>query len=236
VAQRAVRLVQQIGKLPVLVKDSPGFLVNRILGPYLIEACAIFWNGGDIKEIDAAMSGFGMPMGPLRLIDEVGADVALDLAATLVAAFRDRLHIPDVLLAMQGTGMLGRKVGKGFYKYRKGTEATPNKEAVTLRPPSPPKAPSRDEIEQRLVLLMINEAARCLEEGIVASAGEIDLAMVMGASFAPFRGGPLRYADRMAVPKVAEELTRFTQSAGPHYTPCNLLREMAKSGKRFYEG
>lgn len=235
VAQRAVRLIQQIDKLPVLVKDSPGFLVNRILGPYLIEACAIYWNGAEAKDVDAAMTGFGMPMGPLRYIDEVGADVALELAATLAAAFRERLHIPDVLLALQGTGMFGRKVGKGFYKYRKGTEATPSKEAVALRPPNPPKAPSRDEIEQRLVLLMVNEAARCLEEGIVASAGEVDLAMVMGANFAPFRGGPLRYADRMAVPKVAEELARFAQSAGPHYTPCKLLSEMAKSGKRFYE-
>jgi 3-hydroxyacyl-CoA dehydrogenase/enoyl-CoA hydratase/3-hydroxybutyryl-CoA epimerase len=235
VAQRAVRFAQRIGKLPVLVKDSPGFLVNRILVPYLIEAGALFWNGAEIKDIDAAMLDFGLPMGPLRLIDEIGADVALEVAATLAAAFSTRLHVPDVLPAMQGTMMLGRKMGRGFYKYRKGSEASPNKEAAKLRPPGLLKPPSLDEIERRLALLLINEAARCLEEHVVASAGEVDLAMVMGTGFPPFRGGPLRYADSMAVPKVAEELTRFAESAGPHYAPCGLIRDMAKSGKRFYE-
>ena len=235
VAQRAVRLVQRIGKLPVLVKDSPGFLVNRILAPYLLEACAIFWAGAEAKDVDAAMRNFGMPMGPLRLIDEIGANAAMDLAATLSAAFPARLHVPDVLPALQGTGMVGRKAGKGFYKYRKGSEASPNKEAAKLRPPGDLREPDRAEIEQRLVLLMVNEAARCLEEGVAATAGEIDLAMVLGAGFAPFHGGPLRYADSIAVPKVAEELTRLTANIGPHYTPCALLAEMAKTGKRFYE-
>lgn len=235
VAQRAVRFAQKIGKLPVLVKDSPGFLVNRILVPYLVEAGVLFWNGADVKEIDGAMRQFGLPMGPLRLIDEIGADVALEVAATLAAAFPNRLHVPDVLPAMQGTGLLGRKEGKGFYKYRKGADASPNKEAVKLRPPGHPKAPGREEIEHRLSLLIINEAARCLEERIVGSAAEIDLAMVMGTGFPPFRGGPLRYADSLAIVKVVEDLARFAESAGPHYSPCGLLRDMAKSGKRFYE-
>jgi 3-hydroxyacyl-CoA dehydrogenase/enoyl-CoA hydratase/3-hydroxybutyryl-CoA epimerase len=235
VAQRALRFAQRIGKLPVLVKDSPGFLVNRILVPYLIEAGAIFWSGADIKTIDGTMLDFGLPMGPLRLIDEIGADVALDVAATLAAAFPARLHVPDVLPALQGTGLLGRKVGKGFYKYSDGSKATPNKEVAKLRPPGQLKAPGRDEIEQRLVLLMINEAARCLEERIVGTPSDVDLAMVMGTGFAPFRGGPLRYADSMAVAKVAEQLTRFTETAGPHFAPCDLIRDMAKSGKRFYE-
>jgi 3-hydroxyacyl-CoA dehydrogenase/enoyl-CoA hydratase/3-hydroxybutyryl-CoA epimerase len=235
VAQRAVRFAQRIGKLPVLVKDSPGFLVNRILVPYLIEAGALFWSGAEVKEIDGAMRDFGLPMGPLRLIDEIGADVALDVAATLAAAFPSRLHVPDVLPAMQATGLLGRKAGKGFYKYRNGADASPNKEAVKLRPPGQTKAPPREEIEQRLVLLVINEAARCLEERLVATAGEVDLAMVMGTGFAPFRGGPLRYADSIAIARVVEDLKRFTDRAGPHYAPCGLLLEMAKSGKRFYE-
>jgi 3-hydroxyacyl-CoA dehydrogenase/enoyl-CoA hydratase/3-hydroxybutyryl-CoA epimerase len=236
VAQRAVRFIQQIGKLPVLVKDSPGFLVNRILIPYLAEAAALFWNGAEIKDIDAAMRDFGLPMGPLRLIDEIGADVVLDVSATLAAAFPTRLHVPDVLPALQGTGLLGRKVGKGFYKYRRGSEASPNKEVGKLRPPAGQlQQPSRPEIEQRLILLMINEAARCLEERIVGSASEVDLAMVLGTGFAPFLGGPLRYADSIAVTKVAEELSRLSESAGPHYSPCGLLRDMAKSGKRFYE-
>lgn len=235
VAQRALRFAQRIGKLPVLVKDSPGFLVNRILVPYLIEAGVMFWNGAEVKDIDQAMLDFGMPMGPLRLIDEIGADIALEVAATLTAAYPNRLHVPDVLPAMQGTMMIGRKMGRGFYKYRKGTDASPNKEAVKLRPPGAPKSPGREEIEQRLALLMINEAARCLEERIVGSPSEVDLAMVMGTGFPPFRGGPLRYADSLAIAKVFDDLNRFSESAGPLYAPCGLIRDMAKSGKRFYE-
>lgn len=235
VAQRVLRFAQRIGKLPVLVKDSPGFLVNRILVPYLVEAGELFWNGADVREVDGAMREFGLPMGPLRLVDEIGADVALEVAGTLAAAFPSRLRVPDVLAALQGTGMLGRKEGKGFYKYRKGSDASPNKEAVKLRPPGAQKSPDRDEIEQRLILLIINEAARCLEERVVSSAAEVDLAMVMGTGFPPFRGGPLRYADSLAIAKVAEDLARFAETAGPQYVPCGLLRDMAKSGKRFYE-
>ena len=196
VAQRVVRMAQQIGKLPVLVKDSPGFLVNRILLPYMIEAAALFWQGVSASVIDEAMLDFGMPMGPLRLADEVGIDISLDVAATLAAAFPDRLRVPEVLTALQGAGMLGRKTGKGFYKYRKGSEASTNHEAERLRPSSDSDPGN---LASRLVLLMVNEAARCLEEGIVATPGEIDLAMVMGTGFAPFRGGPLRHADSMAM-------------------------------------
>jgi len=235
VAQRVIRLAQQIGKMPILVKDSPGFLVNRILLPYMIEAAMLFWQGVSAPEIDGAMLNFGMPMGPLRLTDEVGVDVALDVASTLAAAFPSRLRVPDVLPALQGAGMLGRKAGKGFYKYRKNSEAAPNSEAAKLRPPRMPNPPARDEIENRLVLLMVNEAARCLEEGIVGTAGEVDLAMVMGTGFAPFRGGPLRYADSMAVTRVADELSRLAERAGPHYAPCALLADMARNGKRFYD-
>jgi 3-hydroxyacyl-CoA dehydrogenase/enoyl-CoA hydratase/3-hydroxybutyryl-CoA epimerase len=235
VAQRAVQFAQKIGKLPVLVKDSPGFLVNRILLPYMSEAAVLFWQGASVADVDVAMLNFGMPMGPLRLTDEVGVDIALDVASTLAAAFPARMHVPDALPALLGAEMLGRKVGKGFYKYRKGSEASLSKEVVKLRPPRMPNPPGRDEIENRLVLLMVNEAARCLEEGIVASAGEVDLAMVMGTGFAPFRGGPLRHADTVAVTKVTDELTQLAANAGPHYAPCNLLRDMAKSGKRFYD-
>jgi 3-hydroxyacyl-CoA dehydrogenase/enoyl-CoA hydratase/3-hydroxybutyryl-CoA epimerase len=235
VGQRTLRFAQRIGKMPVVVKDSPGFLVNRILVPYLVEAGALFWNGADIKDVDSAMLGFGMPMGPLRLVDEVGADVALEVAATLAAAFPTRMRVPDVLPALQGTNAIGRKMGRGFYKYRKGSEASVNKEAMKLRPPGVQKSPPRAEIQQRLVLLIINEAARCLEERVVSSATEVDLAMVLGTGFPPFLGGPLRYADSVALPKVADDLTRFAETAGPHYAPCGLIRDLAKSGKRFYE-
>jgi 3-hydroxyacyl-CoA dehydrogenase/enoyl-CoA hydratase/3-hydroxybutyryl-CoA epimerase len=235
VTQRIVKLAQQIGKLPVVVKDSPGFVVNRILLPYMIEAAVLYWQGLSAGEIDEAMVDFGMPMGPLRLTDEVGVDVAFDVAGTLAAAFPSRVQVPEVLPALQSAGMLGRKTGKGFYKYRKGSEASTNEEAVKLRPPSQAGLPDREEVRKRLVLLMVNEAARCLEEGIVGSAGDVDLAMVLGTGFAPFRGGPLRYADTTSVSKVVDDLSRLAASAGPHYEPCSLLRDMAKSGRRFYE-
>ena len=235
ITQRAVRFAQQLGKLPVVVKDSPGFLVNRILIPYMIEAGALFWGGASVADIDAAMRDFGMPMGPLRLIDEVGADVALDVAGTLAAAFPTRVHVPDVLPAMLSAGLLGRKAGKGFYRYGKSGDAKPNKDAAKLRPPRLPSPPSRDELEKRMVLLMVNEAARCLEEGIVGTPGDVDFAMVMGTGFAPFRGGPLRWSDSEGTAKIVEELSRLADSAGPHYAPCARLREMAKTGKCFYE-
>jgi 3-hydroxyacyl-CoA dehydrogenase/enoyl-CoA hydratase/3-hydroxybutyryl-CoA epimerase len=235
VAQRAVQFAQRLGKLPVLVKDSPGFLVNRILLPYMIEAAALFWQGASVEDIDSAMLRFGMPMGPLRLTDEVGVDIALDVAETLAAAFPSRMHVPDVLGTMINAGMLGRKAGKGFYKYGKGSEASANKEVTALRPPRQANPPNPDDIENRLALLMVNEAARCVEEGIVATPGDVDLAMVMGTGFAPFRGGPLRHADTATMSKVVDELNRYAAGAGPHYTPCNLLQDMAKSGERFYD-
>ncbi len=235
IAQRALRFAQQIGKLPVLVKDSPGFLVNRILLPYLTEAGALFWGGASVKDIDAALLDFGMPMGPLRLIDEVGADVALDVAATLAAAFPNRLHVPDVLPAMVSAELLGRKAGKGFYHFGKKGEAKPNKDAAALRPPRLGRPPGHYELEKRMVLLMVNEAARCVEEGIVETPGDVDFAMVMGTGFAPFLGGPLRYSDSQGTAKIVEELARLAGEAGPHYEPCARLREMAKTGKCFYE-
>jgi len=235
VAQRAVHFAQKIGKLPVVVKDSPGFLVNRILLPYMIEAAALFWQGAEVEDIDAAMLHFGMPMGPLRLTDEVGVDIALDVAQTLAAAFPSRMSVPEVLSAMIKDDLLGRKTGKGFYKHPKGAEATVNPEVTQLRPATGSPPPSRDELEMRLVLLMVNEAARCLEEGLVSGPGDIDLAMVMGTGFAPFRGGPLRYADTLTVAQVADDLSRLATSAGPHYAPCALIQDMAKTEKRFYD-
>ncbi|GAA5481669.1 FAD-dependent oxidoreductase [Haloferula sargassicola] len=184
----AIAFVRRIGKMPVLVKDSPGFLVNRILLPYLVEAAEIFEKGGNPKVIDDAMLDFGMPMGPLRLLDEVGLDVAAHVAHTLAAAFPDRMRVPAIAEKLVEAGHLGRKSGKGFYRYGKnGHEPSPK--ALSLRTGSEP-AP-RD-LQSRLAGLMADEARRCLDEGIAESADDIDLAMVLGTGFAPFRGGPMQ--------------------------------------------
>jgi 3-hydroxyacyl-CoA dehydrogenase/enoyl-CoA hydratase/3-hydroxybutyryl-CoA epimerase len=184
-----VDYVRKIGKLPVVVKDSPGFLVNRILMPYLVEAAAMFEQGGDPEEIDNAMLDFGMPMGPLRLLDEVGLDVALHVARTLAAAFPDRMELPKVVEKLVEQGHTGRKGGSGFYIYDNGSHAV-NAQVISLqtgREPTPKNA------QQVLAALMTHEAKLCLEEGIAESADDIDLAMILGTGYPPFRGGPLTY-------------------------------------------
>jgi len=187
----AFALVRQLGKSPVLVQDRPGFLVNRILLPYLVDAGILFENGGDPQVIDKAMLDFGMPMGPLRLIDEVGLDVALHVAQTLAAAFPDRMKAPAILERMVEKQMLGRKNGKGFYRHD-GKKSVPNPEALALRNGT---NPSPDGLPLRLANRMSEEAGRCLDEGVAATADDIDLAMILGTGYPPFRGGPLRHRD-----------------------------------------
>jgi 3-hydroxyacyl-CoA dehydrogenase/enoyl-CoA hydratase/3-hydroxybutyryl-CoA epimerase len=236
VLQRALSFVQQIGKLPVIVKDSPGFLVNRILMPYLIEAGHLFEGGASVHELDEAMLDFGMPMGPMRLLDEVGIDVGLHVADTLAAHYGDRMAIPGVLQKMIKDGLLGRKSGKGFYLHPKGKEAALNPVAWQYAASNPQYAStSRDVLQQRMVLLMVNEAARCLEEQIVTDPADVDFAMIMGTGFAPFRGGPLRYADSLGIDKVMDAMKKVAETGASHFAPCALLQSMAAGGNRFYE-
>jgi 3-hydroxyacyl-CoA dehydrogenase/enoyl-CoA hydratase/3-hydroxybutyryl-CoA epimerase len=234
VTQRALRFVQRLGKLPVLVKDSPGFLVNRILLPYMIEAGLLFSQGASVEEIDGAMLDFGMPMGPLALVDEVGVDVAEEVAGTLSAAFPNRLSVPEILSRMVISGTLGRKTGKGFYTHGLPGGKKPNLDlAATV--PRGEREFKAEELEGRMVLAMVNEAARTLEEGIVEKAEDVDFAMVTGTGWAPFRGGPLRYADTLGVDRVVEALSRLANEVGPRFAPCDRLAEMARMKKRFYE-
>ncbi|MES2996748.1 MAG: 3-hydroxyacyl-CoA dehydrogenase NAD-binding domain-containing protein [Verrucomicrobiota bacterium] len=184
-----VAFVRSIGKLPVVVRDSPGFLVNRILVPYLIQAALMFERGGDPQAIDDAMLDFGMPMGPLRLLDEVGLDVAAHVARTLADAYPARMNIPDLLGKLVAKGHTGRKSGTGFYIYD-GHRNSPNPDALALRGGNDSAPP---DIAPRLAAAMSDEARRCLDEGVAETADDIDLAMVLGTGYAPFRGGPLQY-------------------------------------------
>jgi 3-hydroxyacyl-CoA dehydrogenase/enoyl-CoA hydratase/3-hydroxybutyryl-CoA epimerase len=231
--QRAVRFVQQIGKLPVIVRDRPGFLVNRILLPYLIAAGELFDTGSSLEDIDGCMLDFGMPMGPLRLIDEVGIDIAADVAGTLAAAFPDRLQIPGILTRMQGRGLMGKKSGAGFYVHRPGREPRPNPVARALR--GGLHVQDRASLQSRMVMAMVNEAARCLEERVVGRAEDVDFGMVMGTGWAPFRGGPLRYADSMGADAVVAQLLPLAHLGGALFTPCALLVTMAEQGRKFHE-
>jgi 3-hydroxyacyl-CoA dehydrogenase / enoyl-CoA hydratase / 3-hydroxybutyryl-CoA epimerase len=232
--ERAIRFVKGIGKLPVLVKDSPGFLVNRILLPYMVEAVQIFREGYRIETIDKVMLDFGMPMGPLRLTDEVGLDVSQHVAQDLAKRVLHLAPVTDGLTSLIAKGWLGRKSGKGFYEYSSsGKKETPNPLVQQLQP-AQPTIVNESDLKDRLTLIMLNEAARTLEEHVVAEPEDVDFGMIMGTGWAPFRGGPLRYADSIGISTVVSRLNNLSAKIGTYFEPCSLLAEMANRGKTFY--
>jgi 3-hydroxyacyl-CoA dehydrogenase/enoyl-CoA hydratase/3-hydroxybutyryl-CoA epimerase len=208
--------------------------VNRILVPYLIEAGLLFEAGASARDIDEAMLDFGMPMGPLRLLDEVGLDVAHHISVTLAKQFPDRLCVPAILDKMLKAGCLGKKSGRGFYTHAKGGKTELNSQIDAFRASDSARAFTRQELQERMVLLMINEAARCLEERVVATPDDVDFGMVMGTGFAPFRGGPLRYSDSKGVEKIILAMRHWVEMGAKHFEPCVLLQCMARNGEKFY--
>jgi 3-hydroxyacyl-CoA dehydrogenase/enoyl-CoA hydratase/3-hydroxybutyryl-CoA epimerase len=193
-----------------------------------------------------------MPMGPLRLIDEIGLDITIDIGNTLEKAYGQRDHVAAVLLWLRDQQMLGRKTGAGFYKYE-GKKQTPNealtqwlrgaaaggadpvRSAVSPRPEPASRPPATDEeLAHRLIFLMVNEAARCVEEGVVGSPEDADYGMILGTGFAPFRGGPLRFAEHFGLKETVEELERLARTE-EKFTPCEILKEHARDGTKFYE-
>ena len=183
-------LVQRLGKTPVVVKDSPGFVVNRVLMPYLMEAVKLFESGHSPESIDEAMLDFGMPMGPMRLLDEIGLDVALHVGKTLSAAYPDRMASSELLVRMTEKGWLGKKSGKGFYLHE-GRATRSNPEVLALRSHRPLADVHPDGLHDHLASILSDEARRCLKDGVATKASDMDLAMVLGTGYAPFRGGPL---------------------------------------------
>ena len=227
--ETALAFVRQIGKLPVLVKDSPGFLVNRVLFPYLLEGAQLFEQGIDPVRIDSALTSWGMPMGPLRLIDEIGIDITVDIADTLEKAYGARAAAPPLLRRMLSAKILGRKSGAGLYKYS-GKEQMPNEEVAQWRQTSAPAVP---DLANRLLFLMVNEAARCLEEGVVAAPEDADYGMILGTGFPVVRGGPLRFAEHFGLPRMVGEMERLARS-DKKFAPCEILRKNAQNGTPFY--
>jgi 3-hydroxyacyl-CoA dehydrogenase/enoyl-CoA hydratase/3-hydroxybutyryl-CoA epimerase len=233
IRERVLAFARQVGKLPVLVQDSPGFLVNRVLFPYLLDAAELFQNGVSAEEIDGALLEWGMPMGPLRLIDEIGVDITVDIAATLEKAFGARARACEILQKMDAAKILGRKAGGGFYKYE-GKQQSPNDALQEWRQESGEKL-GLENITNRLVYLMVNEAARCLEEKVVASPEDADYGMVLGTGFPVFRGGPLRFAQSVGLKKVVTDMDGIHSRAGEKFAPCDLLRQHAQDGTTFYQ-
>lgn len=236
-----VALAEKMGKVPVVVNDCPGFLVNRVLFPYFGAFDLLLKDGADFVQIDKVMEKFGWPMGPAYLIDVVGLDTGVHGAEVMAEGFPDRMK-PDFKGSIQAlfeANRLGQKNGIGFYKYEIDKKGKPAKKAdsTTLEVIKPvvdaSKAFDDQEIIDRMMLTLCNETVRCLEDNIVATPAEADMAMIMGIGFPPFRGGPCRYIDQVGVSEFVALCDKYAH-LGKAYEAPELLKQMAKDGKTFY--
>ena len=222
---------RKLGKTPVLVSDTPGFLVNRLLMFYSTEALWLLDAGYKIEDVDRAMADWGMPMGPMALTDEVGIDVATKVAHILHDAFSDRLPLPEWLDKAPQSGRLGTKNRKGFYLYEGRERKGPDPSVYPLLGLQPRvEHPDPGTIVDRMVLPMVNEAARCLEEKVVRSAADLDLSLIFGTGFPPFRGGLCRWADQEGLARIIATLERLATAVGDRFHPSDALRKTAEAG------
>jgi len=225
----------RLGKMPVIVKDEPGFLVNRILTLYLNEAMRVLSEGVRIEAVDKSMVAFGMPLGPFALLDQIGLDTARHVGEVLQSAFGDRIGGDGSLLeVMVSNGRLGQKNAKGFYRYRDGKRTAVDPEVYKLLAVPAAKELPPETLQERMVLSMINEAIVCLQDEVARGPRDVDLAMVMGTGFPPFRGGLLRHADGVGIPIVADRLSRLADSHGERFRPAAILSQMVRDQRRFY--
>jgi 3-hydroxyacyl-CoA dehydrogenase/enoyl-CoA hydratase/carnithine racemase len=234
----AVAYAKFIGKSPIVVNDGPGFLVNRLLLPYMNEALELIADGAPIKAVEKAAKEFGMPMGPITLYDVVGLDTAYYAGRVMHEAFPDRTAASPILPALVKAGRLGQKSGSGFYAYKdkKGGRGTPDPALDELIKPHIRKQEtfSSEQITARLFLPMVLEATRILEAKVVRDVRDVDLGLIFGVGFPPFKGGLLFWADTLGPAKIVEMLKPL-ESLGTRAQPTPMLLELAKSGKKFYD-
>jgi 3-hydroxyacyl-CoA dehydrogenase/enoyl-CoA hydratase/3-hydroxybutyryl-CoA epimerase/3-hydroxyacyl-CoA dehydrogenase/enoyl-CoA hydratase/3-hydroxybutyryl-CoA epimerase/enoyl-CoA isomerase len=233
----AAAYARQIGKFAIVVKDGPGFLVNRLLSPYLSAALELINDGVSIKEIDKASLKFGMPIGPIALYDLVGLDTAFYAGKTMYEAYPDRFIASPIIPSLMKAGRLGRKNGLGFYSYqnkKQKAETDPAAEAILAQYVKTKRNLSLDEITLRLFLPMLLEATRALEEQVVADPRDVDAGLIYGLGFPPFKGGLLFWADTIGSAKLLE-MVQSLQGTSKSLAPTKLLQEMAAANKRFYK-
>jgi 3-hydroxyacyl-CoA dehydrogenase/enoyl-CoA hydratase/3-hydroxybutyryl-CoA epimerase/3-hydroxyacyl-CoA dehydrogenase/enoyl-CoA hydratase/3-hydroxybutyryl-CoA epimerase/enoyl-CoA isomerase len=230
-----VALAKRIGKTPIVVRDCPGFLVNRILFPYLNESLVLLEEGANPRALDKAATAFGMPMGPVTLNDLVGLDTSLYAGRVVNTAFADRAKSSRILDRLVAAGRLGQKSGAGFYSYARGSRGTddPAFTAILEECRTDHREVAPEEITDRLFLPMVVEASRVLTEGIVREPGDVDMGLILGIGFPAYRGGLLRWADSLGLGNVLEKLKQYEQ-LGTRFQPTEQMRQLAAERNGFY--
>ncbi len=233
-----VKLAKKQGKTPIVVSDKAGFYVNRILAPYINEAIRMLTEGERVEHIDAALVKFGFPVGPIQLLDEVGIDTGTKIIPVLEAAYGERFSAPaNVVASILNDDRKGRKNGRGFYLY--GEKGRKSKKQVDpaiykLIGVQGQSRLSAQQVAERCVMLMLNEAARCFDEKVIRSARDGDIGAVFGIGFPPFLGGPFRYMDALGPGEMVATLQRLAALYGPRYAPCEQLVRMAERREHFW--
>jgi 3-hydroxyacyl-CoA dehydrogenase/enoyl-CoA hydratase/3-hydroxybutyryl-CoA epimerase/3-hydroxyacyl-CoA dehydrogenase/enoyl-CoA hydratase/3-hydroxybutyryl-CoA epimerase/enoyl-CoA isomerase len=224
------------------MNDGPGFLVNRLLLPYMNEAALLLCEGAEIAAVDKASKSFGMPMGPITLYDVVGLDVAVHAGRTMAEAFPDRVVPATLVQQLVDRGRIGQKVGKGFFDYGppkpgkppRGTNSPEVAQLIDACRKSGPQKFSTGQLIDRLFLPMLVEATRALEDGIVPDVRDVDLGLILGIGFPPFQGGLFFWADTIGAGKIVEKLSQYA-ALGKRYEPTAMLTKLAASGGKFYD-
>ncbi|WP_394239930.1 fatty acid oxidation complex subunit alpha FadJ [Vibrio astriarenae] len=230
----AVKFAKKQGKTPIVVKDKAGFFVNRILAPYMNEAANILMTGEPIEHLDDALLNFGFPVGPITLLDEVGVDIGAKIMPIMVKELGPRFQGPDVFDTLLDDDRKGRKTGKGFYTYKGGKKKGVDESVYKLLSLTPEKKLSEKEVSLRCVLPMLNEAVRCLDEGIIRSARDGDIGAIFGIGFPPFLGGPFRYMDQIGLVQLVEMMNEYAEKFGDRFAPCDGLLTRAGNNESFY--
>ncbi|WP_436856622.1 fatty acid oxidation complex subunit alpha FadJ [Citrobacter tructae] len=234
-----VKLAKKQGKTPIVVRDKAGFYVNRILAPYINEAIRMLTEGERIEQIDHALVKFGFPVGPIQLLDEVGIDTGTKIIPILEAAYGERFAAPaNVVASILNDDRKGRKNGRGFYLYRAKGRKSKKQVDPAIYPLIGAQGKSKlsaQQIAERCVMLMLNEAARCFDEQVIRNVRDGDIGAVFGIGFPPFLGGPFRYMDSLGADEVVAILQRLAAQYGSRFVPCEALLQMAERGESFWK-
>lgn len=234
VANTLQNFAGKLGKVTRPFGDSAGFVVNRILAPYMYEAVKLLEEGVPAEDIEKAMTKFGMPMGPFVLMDEVGLDICANVVKVMNGKLGDRVKPTQLLEFVVKNKILGKKTSKGMYVYNDAGKPAGFNPEITAQVNKAPVKMKLEQIQDRMVLAMVNEAALCISESVADEADDVNVAMILGTGWAPFHGGPLRYVDRVGARVLLQKLETLHQATGDdNYKPADLIRKLASSGERF---